>query len=202
MGGAPVAAAGRNAEDRGDMTVTLVSPASVAVPQSVATSEGLQPLFARFDTGAPPVTRNPEPTGDLDKLFRRLDSAAPRPTQAKQEPAETVTAETDTRPPGPEARTEGAEAAIGGGGLWGVVAPCWKSLASRSTVAVTLEIALDVRGDVSTPPQIVRPPGAVVNEQRLQAEARALAALSTCMARHQPRFGGQVYRLQFRPTRR
>jgi hypothetical protein len=83
---------------------------------------------------------------------------------------------------GPRARADNpTKASSGAGSLWGFLEPCWKKLPGRSVVPVTLEIALDARGMISTPPRIVRPSNAAPTEARLIAEARALAALGGCL---------------------
>ncbi|KRA57816.1 hypothetical protein ASD79_16005 [Caulobacter sp. Root655] len=73
------------------------------------------------------------------------------------------------------------KASAGSGSLWGFLEPCWRKLPGRSTVPVTLEVVLDARGMIATPPKIVRPSGAAPDEARLVAEARALAALGGCL---------------------
>ncbi len=45
---------------------------------------------------------------------------------------------------------------------------------------VTLEIALDARGMIASPPKIVRH-GGIPDERRLISEARALAAITACV---------------------
>jgi hypothetical protein len=87
-------------------------------------------------------------------------------------------------PPSP-ARSD-AQTSAGAGSLWGFLEPCWRKLPGRSTVPVTLEVVLDSRGMIATPPKIVRPTGAPADEARLVAEARALAALGGCLPYHGP----------------
>jgi len=88
---------------------------------------------------------------------------------------------------GPRSPTKSdAQTSNGSGTLWGLLEPCWRKLPGRSTVPVTLEVALDSRGMIATPPRIVRPTGAPPDEARLVAEARALAALGGCLPYHGP----------------
>lgn len=104
-------------------------------------------------------------------------------------------AEIDRAIRGPDA------AASSTGGLWGEVAPCWRSLPVAARAPVSLEIVLDSAGALRRPPRIIRPSDEPVSEARLKAEAQALAALSACMPRHDLRFAGGVYRLDFGPRR-
>jgi len=90
----------------------------------------------------------------------------------------------------PSAARSEARTSSGSGSLWGLLEPCWRKLPGRSTVPVTLEVALDARGMISTPPKILRPPGGPPNEARLVAEARALAALGGCLPYHGPEGAG------------
>lgn len=73
------------------------------------------------------------------------------------------------------------QASPGSSALWGFLEPCWRKLPGRSAVPVTLEVSLNSQGTISIPPKIVRPANASLNEARLVAEARALAALSACL---------------------
>lgn len=96
----------------------------------------------------------------------------------------------DTKPrdktgPLSAARSE-TRVSAGSGSLWGLLEPCWKKLPGRSQVPVTLEVILDSRGMISTPPKIIRPSNAPADEARLVAEARALAALGACLPYHGP----------------
>ncbi len=82
---------------------------------------------------------------------------------------------------GPRSASPAQGKGAGGGGLFGFVEPCWKKLPGRSTVPVQLEVTLDHRGLMATPPRIVRPNSDIPSEARLIAEARAIAALSACL---------------------
>jgi hypothetical protein len=83
----------------------------------------------------------------------------------------------------------------GSAGLWGQIEPCWKRLPHRSNVPVTLEIRLNAEGRLAAPPRIVRPGMGQPDEQRLLAEAQAMAALQACLPYRSGRNG--VYRLGF-----
>ena len=92
-------------------------------------------------------------------------------------------------------------AATSTGALWGQIAPCWRALPVEAQAPVSFEVVLDSTGTLRRPPRIIRPSDQAVPEVRLQAEARALAALGACMPRHDMRFAGGVYRLDFGPRR-
>lgn len=203
LGGQALIAGARGAGDKGDMVVMLVRPSALAAAAaSEAQAGGLQPLFAKFDTGAAPVERDLKPGPDMGQLLQRLATQAAADPDRRLRDALRADAELDSLAAGAKGATDPNAPAGGGSDLWGVVAPCWKGLAQDSAAPVVLEVTLDARGVVSTPPQIVRSAGVAVNERQLRAEALALTALSSCMARAEPRFGGHIYRLNFLPPRR
>lgn len=100
---------------------------------------------------------------------------------------------------GASARPGERSADASAGGLWGQVEPCWRRLSPQSTTPVTLEITLDKTGRLAVPPRIVRPGTGKPDEQRLLAEARALAAIQACLPyRAEDSLGfRRVYRLAF-----
>lgn len=83
----------------------------------------------------------------------------------------------------------------GSAGLWGQVEPCWRRLPRRSRVPVLLEVKLNADGRLAAPPRIVRPGNGRPDEQRLLAEAQAMAALQACLPYRAGLAG--VYRLGF-----
>jgi hypothetical protein len=187
---------GQDAGGAAEMTVQLVRARDVLTAEVLQKSGDLQPLFAKYDNGLAPVSTTSDPKSDLNKLFQRVAAAEPSPRRGVPEEAD---GSGDERLPQADAGDgqTGKPVATGGGGLWGVVAPCWESMAHKAAVPVTLDITLDARGRVTSPPTIIRPQGANLTEGRLRAESLALAALSACLARGDPRFGGRVYRLRF-----
>lgn len=90
---------------------------------------------------------------------------------------------------------EGKDASTGA--LWGQIAPCWRGLGAKASVAVRLEVSLDGAGRLREPPKILRTADARLDDLRLRAEERALAALAACMPRNDVRFGGRTYSLDF-----
>ncbi|MDR3509241.1 MAG: hypothetical protein P4L64_15210 [Caulobacteraceae bacterium] len=86
-----------------------------------------------------------------------------------------------------------------GNDLWGQIAPCWGRLPQVSTVPVTLEITLNAKGLIATPPKIVRPGSGAPDERRLISEARALAAVTACVPYHGDALAGNagVFRVDF-----
>jgi len=83
------------------------------------------------------------------------------------------------------------------GDLWGQVEPCWRSLPIPARIPVSIEISLDAFGVLREPPKVIRQPGVRIEEARLRAEDRALAALADCLPRHGQRVPAGVYRLEF-----
>jgi hypothetical protein len=92
-----------------------------------------------------------------------------------------------------------AGASASSGALWGQVEPCWRRLPGVSAVPVTLEVILNGQGLIATPPVILRPKGSALEEQRLIAEARAIAAISACVPYVGAVTGGskQSFKLEF-----
>jgi len=64
--------------------------------------------------------------------------------------------------------------------LWKAIEPCWKRVADKSTLNVTLEVSFSPLGNLSKPPVIRRDPGARINDQTLRSESQAISALSQC----------------------
>jgi hypothetical protein len=201
LGAAPAGAP--SGGDTGDMTVMLVSPKALDLPPMQPVSGRLEPLFANLDTGAPPIERASQPSGDLDRLFQRLQNDDPARTDRAPEDRLLREAASVTASQGRDGDDAGTDdQGKSGGDLWGLIGPCWKSLAQRSAAPVTLEVVVNMKGGVTTPPQIIRGPKTVVDERQLRSEARALSALSTCMGQGDPKFGGRTYRLNFLPPRK
>lgn len=198
--------------DQGVMAVTLVARASAPDASTPDPSAGrLALLLARSDTGAPPeylAPAQPQP-GRMDQLLERVrrqegpTRQPPADTPRAQPPAETLdTGTADRSLTAAGARATGEQAAAqpgGGGGLWGLVAPCWRRVSGGTKVWVILEVTLDARGRVGKPPRIVRAASSAVDEARLRAEAQALAALAACAPQSDLRLANRTYRLEFMP---
>lgn len=144
------------------------------------------------------------PRGGLASLFRSIGSlsasgrqgnGAQRDGQSDDGGREAITSRASRA--GAPSQDDGSR------GLWGQVEPCWRRLKQRSTVLVTLEVVLNDEGGLAAPPRIIRPEGGRPNEQRLVAEAQALAAIQACLpyqARSSLRAGDR-YRLDFGSAR-
>jgi hypothetical protein len=72
-----------------------------------------------------------------------------------------------------------------------------------AAVPVTLELEFNGRGGLAKPPKIIRPMAAALNDRRLVAEARALAAVAACMPLNVAASPNTqlAFRLEFMPTR-
>lgn len=87
------------------------------------------------------------------------------------------------------------------GDLWGQIEPCWRKMPENSTVPVTLDVTLNDRGALAVPPRIIRPMAAALTDQRLVAEARAVAAVAACAPLQTPLSGEKrTFRIVFMPT--
>jgi hypothetical protein len=91
---------------------------------------------------------------------------------------------------------------LSSGDLWAQIEPCWRRLPARSTVPVTVELRLDDKGALALAPRVVRPMAAALNDPRLIAEARAVAAVTACVpTQSAPRTGRtRAFRVLFLPT--
>jgi hypothetical protein len=201
VGGQFIAAAGNQ---QGDMVVSLVRASTLEKTAPSASPAGdLQPLFTKWNPNQPPIvaeTAHPEVSEMLQRLQTRDDassaSTSPREIDMRLKPPTPPVAAKD-----PTANGEnGVAGRAGAPGLSGLMEPCWRKLEAGSVLPVVLEVTLDLGGQIAKPPKIVRSENVPLDEPRLRAEARALAALSACLPRGGSRFGGQTYRLEFRPA--
>lgn len=210
--GRPVGADGPGVE-QGVMAVTLVNRRASEPDVQAETAAGrLRPLLARFDNGVAPehldTTAPPTPSSRLNRLLEQLQQRQrPPPPQRLPAPSDRLTPEPRDGDDERSAQAaglkasgrEGAAQPGAGGGLWGLVSPCWDRIGGTSRVRVTLEVALDGRGRISKPPRIIRAGSDAADEPRLRAEAQALAALAACAPQADWRLANRVYRLEFNP---
>jgi hypothetical protein len=184
-----------------------VSLASLAGGREQTSSQELAALYRKIlvDHGAIAASDEPHPPSEsLQSLMDTIDRSAG--AKGHSHSASSASGENPSGDPtgadnaarrrqgdraqGPAGH--GAGPTSSAGGIWGEIEPCWRSLPNTSRVPVTLQVILDDAGRVSKPPQIVRPPSATLDEARLIAEARALAALAACVPYHSSDFlGGQ-----------
>lgn len=64
--------------------------------------------------------------------------------------------------------------------LWKAIEPCWRRVADKNTVSVTLSVSFSPLGNLSKPPVIVRETGASLSDKRLRSESLAITALAQC----------------------
>jgi len=140
----------------------------------------------------------------LSELMKRLQAAQPQaPTTAAktaqrrtQTHLSTLSAQADAE--GEQDLTTGASSS---GALWGKIEPCWRKTPGSSAVRVTLEVAFNSQGGVAKPPRILRNKEDKLDEQRLNAEARAIAALRACAPQGSFQLANKLVRLDFRPAK-
>lgn len=161
----------------------IVVGASAEIDRFAALAER---LTSHDRSGAPAPQRYPmdrvQPQGSYAADDRRLSASRSRTAQTDQ---------------GSDGTTSGTAST---GSLWGAIEPCWQNLAFRGQVAVTIDVALNARGRLQGPPQVVRSASALLSEPRLKSEANALAALAACMPRGDVRLAAARYRLEFPAT--
>jgi hypothetical protein len=187
------------------IAIAMVPAASLNSAPPPSATEALRPLLAKYGSDQPPVDL-PTDTDHaaMRQLLARLGTAAPSALSSSANAAAAPSA-----PPSAEAASEGrgkrgrgpnSDTSGATGGLWAVIEPCWTRLAVASPVPVVLEIRLDARGKLSTPPRILRDGDPALTETQLRAEANALAAVAACLPQGDLRFSARLYRLEFRPT--
>jgi len=216
--GALVSAAGGGGPQGPVIEVSLVGPSALReAPSQAAGGGGLRPLFAKYraatDGIAVPVSED-RPSSALSRMAERLGAANSNTTSDKavqatkrdgeqRSPKRAYEFAARVANPSPAAaRASTGQTTVGAastGELWGRIEPCWRNLSLHADRAVTLEVSLDGAGGLAHPPQVVRPVDALLDEQRLRAEARALAAVAACLPRGDLRFAGRSYRLEFQP---
>lgn len=184
----------------GEVNAIPISLAGIRGPgqsQDAQSAEAMNALFLKIRAAQTGIAAQDEqkaqPKSDLDKLFDVVrDHAAEKgggqsdvDQGGKGAKANAAAADAkDKRGPENVPDRAGSGSAASSGSLWGQIKPCWDQLPPVSTVPVTLEINLDARGLIATPPKIVRSGGAP-DERRLISEARALAAITACVPYHQ-----------------
>lgn len=191
----------------------MVRPPQTSTGQASSGAE-LQPLFAKLRVvtdgdplPATPVKARSEVTSLIDRIRDQQSPASdatasgparPSQPQGSPSPAPEPLSRSRTSAEGAQRDADGlAAGAVSTGKLWGAIEPCWRNLGARGRVAVVLEVALDNRGGLRTPPRVIRSETALLSEARLQAEASALAAIAACAPRGDLQFGGKTYRVEF-----
>lgn len=148
-----------------------------------------QKLFDVIDPQTQASTANAAGQSDLDKGGRGASADG-----AKADTAQRSASHSSAK------QIAGPGADGSAGDLWGQIAPCWAHMPQVSTVPVTLEIAINDKGLVATPPKIIRPDTAAADPGRLVSEARALGAVTACVPYETPVRGGlRVFRVNFVP---
>lgn len=178
------------------MVVMLILPSSGALSEldtRVAGDENVEGIDVSLFQSATEATA---PAPDMATQFTPiLDTQAddgwtpsdtPRPSQsladifgeasAEQKPQAQTASPSDTRAlisvDGRKSKTMND--------LWKAIEPCWRRVADKNTVSVTLSVSFSPLGNLSRPPQIVRETGASLNDQRLRSESLAITALAQC----------------------
>lgn len=196
------------------MVVTLVPAPDARQSSSAAAGGTLMPLFAKYrdaTEGRPVPVSTSSHRGDFSEMVSRLGDH-----QGRAMAGETTASDGAAAPPSSQrayelkarVATAGkaspntstgqiATGAASTGELWGRIEPCWRDMGLKTGRPVTLEIQLGAAASLARPPQVIRPSEALLDEQRLRAEARALAAVAACLPRGDLRFANQTYRLVF-----
>ena len=161
-------------------------------------------LYALPAPAAVPAVKPPEPSAS-DALDEPANAVKPV-TDALQTAVSDMPqlAQADPSPLSPASPASSEPPATGGPGqagttagagddLWSAIAPCWKRIAGKDTLNVTLRVTFTA-GGLSKPPEIERADGSAITPQSLRSEAQALTALAQCGAYRMAagRQGGEV----------
>lgn len=156
--------------------LTLVDAREIQSPQALR-----ELLRTPLEKRSEPSTTQVEPE-DTKTDAKATDIETP----VQEHPAAN---QTTTPPSGSPARVEStlpsSAGAFGQNGeaytdLWNAIAPCWNRVANMKTLAATLIISFNADGGLSAPPVIERGADAAITGDSLNAEAKALQALSEC----------------------
>ena len=125
------------------------------------------------------------PSPDSDEKLEALQTAAAETPDALTtvDTSPQLLIDNDSSPDSAAPSGSAGDGGVGnvGDDLWGAIAPCWKRLADKNTLPVTLEVSFAADGNLAKPPVIDR--NTEGNDAQAQrSEAIALAALSQCGA--------------------
>ena len=215
--GAMVTGGGVQGDESPVITVTLAGYEGGRHATADAQTAELQAILRQVQNSelqAAPQTSTSTPRTNLDKLLDEVDRESPQVDpkvggsgrskidQGGEGAAVTtakVSAAAKASDRTPSNQTGQAGGSASSGALWGQVEPCWRRMPGSSAVPVSLEVTLNGGGLVATPPVILRPKGSLLDEKRLIAEARAIAAISACVPYHGALGAGaqKAFRLDF-----
>ena len=160
-------------QDQTGIDVELINPSTDATELSRAET-ATDATQAFTDLTHPPAVdgwkaQAPQPSNTVSDVFgKELFSQTPKSAQTtRQSPKDSHVQVADRN-----------SASVND--LWKAIAPCWRRLADKSTLGVTLNVSFSPLGNLAKPPVIIREPGAQLSTQRLRSESLAIAALSQC----------------------
>jgi len=163
-----------------DVAGGVGSAAFKVKPRSVPTSEG--------------VYVAPDESQGLSDLMARLQKTQDARSETAQHMHVPRYSSSSDEHPSPGSSDGDASST---GALWGKVEPCWRGAPGASLTPVTLEVRFNRQGDLAAPPQILRRRDDRLDETRLRAEERAIAAITGCAPRGDLRFAEKLVRLEF-----
>jgi hypothetical protein len=148
--------------------LTLLRPAENSpLPAGDPISKFTPLLDSVADDGWKPLDA-PKPPHSLADIFGEQDGSQAQMAQAQAE-----------RKSDSHVKVEGRTSQTMND-LWKAIEPCWKRVADKSTVSVTLNVSFSPLGNLSKPPAIIREPNAGISDARVRSETLAIRALSEC----------------------
>ncbi len=200
-----VSAAGETAGNEAPgMQVSLVDASALttdAAAPEPASSAPMALLKARFaDRGVvAPAGPHPNLSGFAALAERLQSSTTPTAKTGQARPAPSGSPQSsETLAKGPQGQDNQVRGRASTGELWGRIEPCWRDIGGRLNRSVSLELSLDGASKLDKPPVVLRAANTPLDPTQLSAEAAALQALQQCLPRGDPRFGGKVYRVEFK----
>lgn len=154
-------------EDVEGIDVSLFQSTDQAAAPSPDLAGQFAPMLeAAADEGWTP-SDTPKPSQSLTEIFGQAAESQPQAQTASPSDSEAL-ASVDGR----NSKTTND--------LWKAIEPCWRRVADKNTVSVTLSVSFSPLGNLSKPPQIVRETGASLTDKRLRSESLAMTALAQC----------------------
>lgn len=178
---------GSGDDETGAVAVSLVGLRGGASSSADVDTQELKTILRQItaqSTISTAPAANPASHSDLKALLDQIDRTNQnndvRPGDGGQSDQDQGGVGAPTRQ-GSAAAGKAAKASVGQAlGLWAQLEPCWRQIPGSSAVPVMLEVRLDGRGLVTSPPIVLRPTVFEHDEQRRLAVARALAAITGC----------------------
>lgn len=157
--------------DKAGLNVELIEPVS---PGPKLSHPAPSPMQSFMDMTEPPNDQGwkvaaPKPAANLSDIFgKEVFAQSPKAAETTKQSASDNHISLNDRE-----KTSVND-------LWKAISPCWRRLADKSTLGVTLNVSFSPLGNLSKPPVILRDAGSRLTDQQLRSESLAINALAQC----------------------